>query len=410
MSERLVVIGGGVVGLSTALYAQSRGLSVTIMERTSLGSGASGHNGGIFSLGNCLPTSTPEVIRKLPGMLLDPLSPLAIRWTYLPRLSPWLLRFFLSGRKGRVEEISVALSEMLALSLDAYGPLLPPDAISPSPGHLIGFASEKGFESSSFGLDVRRRRGISLRELAPSEIAELDPALEGKFARGVLVEGAPYVTEPAQTMKVLADRFERAGGTLLIDEVVGFDKSGDSVTAAVGRVHRVEAELFVLAGGAWSKRLAADLGARVPLDTERGYGVHLPDSAVKLRVPLIYAEHHLALTPAGDGALRIVGTDELAGVDAAPDYRRADKLIEATRLIFPELNASGAERWLSFRPSMPDSLPVIGRSPELGNAYLAFGHGHIGFTTGALTGRLVTQAMLGSPTDIDLTPFSPSRF
>lgn len=410
MNDRLVVVGAGVVGLSTALYAQSHGLGVTVVEREFPGAGASGHNGGIFSLGNCLPTSTPDVMWGLPKMLLDPLSPLAIRWRYLPRLVPWLSRFILSGRKSRIEEISVALAQMLELSLDAYEPILPQEAIVRSPGHLIGFATEKGFASASFGLDIRERRGISTRVLGPSEIAELDPALDGRFVRGVLIEDAPFVTEPATTVRLLTERFEGAGGILLRDEIVGFEKSGGSVRAVVGRRERIEGDLFVVAAGAWSKPLAAALGAKVPLDTERGYGVHLPDPGVNLRVPLIYADYHLALTPADDGALRIVGTDELAGVDAPPDYRRADKMIEATRLIFPELNATGAERWLSFRPSMPDSLPVIGRAPEADNAYLAFGHGHIGFTTGAVTGRAVARLMTGQSPGIDLTPFRSNRF
>lgn len=410
MPDRLVIIGGGAVGFSTALYAQSHDLDVTVVERTHPGAGASGHNGGIFSLGNCLPTSTPDVLLGLPRMLADPLSPLAIRWAYLPKLAPWLTRFVLSGRPSRIEEISIVLAQMLERAVDAYEPILPPGSIVPSPGHLIGFASPKAFVSAASSLELRRRRGIAARVLEPDDITDLDPSLQGKFVGGMLIEGAPFVLDPAATVTLLAQRFQEQGGTIVQDEVVGFEISDRSVRTVRGRRDQVPANHVVVAAGAWSKSLAAALGARVPLDTERGYGIHLPTPGVSLRIPLIYADHHIALTPAGDGELRIVGTDELAGIDAPPDPRRIDKLIEATRTIFPLLDSSGSEGWLSFRPSMPDSLPVIDRAPAADNAYLAFGHGHIGFTTAALTGRLVSSMIIGAPPEFDLSPLRAGRF
>jgi D-amino-acid dehydrogenase len=399
------------VGVCTALYLQRSGHQVTVIERLRPGDGASGHNGGIFSIGN-IPTATPGVVRSVPHMLRDPLSPLAIRWSYLPRLAPWLVRFLLASRPTEVERLSVALYSLLDRAMDAYRPLLARDGAAPlvrTDGLLYAYRHDRSFAGAQFDVELRRRRGVALEVLDQAAIGELDPALAGRFRHGVYLPAAEFTPDVQRLNRTLADHVVAGGGRLVQADVVGFETRGDRVEAVSTTAGRVPAEATVLAAGAWSRPLARRLGVRVPLDTERGYGVDLPRPGLELTVPVICMDHHVALTPTATG-VRLAGTAELAGLSAPANPARADRLIEAARVLFPELGTEGARRWMSYRPSTPDSLPVIGRAPRYRNAYLAFGHGHVGLTLGAITGQLVQELIDDRPPTVDLTPFRPTRF
>ena len=407
----VVVVGGGIVGLCTALHLQRRGYEVTICDRGLPGNGASGHNAGLFSISNCVPTATPGVIRSVPKMLADPASPLAIRWRYLPNLAPWLVRFLLASRPRRVEELSLALASLQKQAVRAYADLVPlPDeqAAIFEGGHLLAYGSDAVFKKASYSIGMRRARGVDMQILDAAGVAAAYPALADRIRHGVLVKGS-YYADPQAFTKAVAARFTEAGGRWLQRTVQSFDVKGNRVAAVLTDDGRLEASAVVIAAGAWSRPLIRALGFDTPLDTERGYGVRIPDPGVELNGPLIYMDHHLGITPI-PGALLLAGTDELAGLDAPPDYTRADLLIEAARKLLPGLNTDGAQQWMSFRPSHPDSLPVIGQSPRQENVYLAYGHGHVGFGLGAITGELIGQLVAGEDTTVDLEPFRPTRF
>jgi len=407
----VVVVGGGIIGLCSALHLQRRGYGVAIVDRGPPGNGASGHNAGLFSIGNCLPTATPGVIRAVPKMLLDPLSPLAIRWRYLPRLTPWLARFLLASRPSRVEKLSVAIASLQKQAVRAYSDLLAmpdPDAGLFAGGHLLAYGSEAAFRKAQYGLEVRRARGIHVEVLDRRAVAALYPALSGRISRGVLVPDSYYCDPPTFTAAVAA-RFREAGGRWLEHTVRGFRIEADRVSAVETDGGRLGASVVVIAAGAWSRSLVRALGFDTPLDTERGYGVRIPDPGIALDGPLIYMDRHVGITPV-PGWLLLAGTDELAGLSAPAIYARADALIRAAQELFPDMNTDGAEKWMSFRPSHPDSLPVIGRSPRQKNVYLAYGHGHLGFTMAAITGELVGQLVDAERTTVDLEPFRPTRF
>jgi len=497
---RAVVIGGGTVGLCCAMHLLRRGYEVTVMDRGAPGNGASGHNAGLFSVGNCLPTSTPGVIRSVPRMLTDPHSPLAIRWRYLPRMLPWLLRFIASGRPAQVERASVAIAGLVKQALRAWEEVLPPGAsegVVINGGHLLGYGTDAVFAKAAFAIETRQRRGIDMRILDAEGVAGLAPILEGRFRHGVYIPRGPWA-DPRLLCAALTDLLVSEGGRRLSAEVTGFAQSDDRVTVVETADEKVAADVVVIAAGAWSKHLTRMLGFATPLDTERGYGVDLPDPGVDLPFPIISMDYHFAMTPlpggrrlsaevtgfaqsddrvtvvetadekvAADvvviaagawskhltrmlgfatpldtergygvdlpdpgvdlpfpiismdyhfamtplpGGLRLAGTDELAGLEAPPDFRRADRLVDATRLVFPELRTHGAERWMSYRPSHPDSLPVIGRAPRHTNVYLAYGHGHIGFTLAAITGEIVGQLVSNEDPALDPAPFRPTRF
>ena len=409
--ESVVVVGGGAVGLCCALHLLRRGHRVTVVDRGVPGDGASGHNAGLFSVGNCLPTATPGVIRSVPKMLVDPYSPLAIRWTYLPRMVPWLLRFIASGRPAQVERASVAIAGLVKQALRAWEDVLPihdSEGVVIEGGHLLGYGTDAVFAKAAFAIETRRRRGIDMRVLDEDGVADLSPILEGRFRHGVYIPRGPWAN-PRQLCKVLTDRMVAAGGRRVTGEVTGFVRSGDRVIAAETTSGKMEAGVVVIAAGAWSKSLTRMLGFTTPLDTERGYGVDLPDPGVELPFPIISMDYHFGMTPLPNG-LRLAGTDELAGLEAPPDYRRADRLVDATKLVFPELRTHGAKRWMSYRPSHPDSLPVIGRAPRHSNVFLAYGHGHIGFTLAAITGEIIGQLVSNENPSVDPAPFHPSRF
>ena len=407
----VVVAGGGIVGLCSALHLQRRGHSVTVVDRGPPGNGASGHNAGLFSVANCIPTATPGVIRSVPKMLLDPTSPLAIRWRYLPKLTPWLVRFLVSGRPGRVERISLTLAGLQKQALRALSDLLPvpdPDAGLFAGGHLLAYGSDAAFEKARYGIEMRKARGVKVEILDAAGVARRHPALEGRISHGVVVPGS-YYADPRVFTTALAARFTEGGGRWLQGVVRSFRVEGDRVTAVQTDRASIQASKVVIAAGAWSRPLVRALGFDTPLDTERGYGARIPDPGIDLDGPLIYVDHHVGITPV-PGGLMLAGTDELAGLRAPPDYRRADLLIKAAKQLFPRMNADGAEKWMSFRPSHPDSLPVIGRSPRQHNVYLAYGHGHLGFTLGAITGEMIGQLVDGEETTVDVEPFRPSRF
>jgi glycine/D-amino acid oxidase-like deaminating enzyme len=407
----VVVVGAGIVGACTALALQRTGRSVTLIERGEPGSEASGHNGGAF-WGDCMPVGTPEVIRALPRMLVDPMSPLAIRWRDVPRLTPWLTRYALASRRRRVEEISLALGALTSRGVEAYRDLTADfdvEDIFEQKGILSGYSKLSSFESGSKTFELRRRRGVPYEVLDADSVGSREPLLAGKVACGVYFPSARYTTDPQRFTNVLVAEFEAAGGRRLKTEATGFDVRGDVVATVRTGVGEVSAGAVVICAGPWSRKLLRMLRADVPLEVERGYGIDLPAPGMSLACPFVFEDHHVAFSPHRDG-LRLSGRNELAGLAAPPKFRLADNLLRSAKELFPDLETQGASRWMRSRPSTPDSLPVIGPAPRHRNAYLAFGHGHKGLGTGAITARLIRELIDGDEPTINLAPYQLSRF
>lgn len=407
------MIGGGIVGICVALYAQETGRQVTVVERRTPGWSASGHNAGVLAVAEPMPTGEPGVVRKVPHMLRDPLSPLAIRWSYLPRLAPWLVRFVLASRVRRVEVIGESLHGLTAHIVDAYRPLLDacPEAarLVRDSGVLQVYGEDASFAGTQLALELRRRLGTSFDVLDNDGIAAQDPFLAGRFRHAIHFPDWWSTTDPEALTLLLADRFQDRGGAMRRAEVHELVVRGGAVRGVETSAGDIDADETVIAAGAWSRRLVRQLGFDVPLDTERGYGVDLPAPGFELRFPVVSGDHHFAMTPLRSG-LRLAGTAELAGLAAPPNYARADTLVKAARLAFPELRTEGARPWMAFRPSMPDSLPVIGQAPRHRGVYLAFGHGHKGLGQAAITGKLIQELLDGKEPTVDLAPFRPTRF
>lgn len=406
-----LVVGAGIVGTCVALQLQCSGRSVALVERGTPGEEASGHNGGAFS-GDCLPTGMPQVIKGLPRLLRDPYSPLAIRWQYLPRLAPWLVRFAMASRPGRVEQISAALGSLMVRGVNAYRPLVAgtdAEAMLRSRGFLFGYQYADPRVAANFSLELRRRRGIEFEILDAPEIAKRSPILAGRFQHGVYLPSAYFTVDPGAFTRTLVAQFVARGGRFEQAAVNGFSFRNGTVQAVLTSAGPRVVGSVVIAAGPWSNLLLRHLGTDVPLDVERGYGVDLPDPGLQLDFPVVVGERSISITPFRNG-LRVTGLDELAGISAPPNIRLVDRIIHGARAAFPELRTNGATTWMRRRPSMPDSLPIIGRAPKQRNVYLAFGHGHKGLCMGAITGQLIKELMDGQRPSIDVAPFSPNRF
>jgi D-amino-acid dehydrogenase len=406
-----VVVGGGIVGVSTALQIQRTGRKVMLIERGTPGNEASGHNGGMFS-DDCLPTGLPNVIVSLPRLLLDPESPLVIRLRYLPSLAPWMIRFALNSRPSRVEAISSALYSLMRRGVEAYRPLIAgteAESILRNRGHLYAYRRREALNPNAFVFHLRQRRGVTYEILDDAAMSKLSPLFAGRFETGVYFPKAHWTTDPRAFTQTLLASFVEKGGRIEQAEVRDFSTTARRVVGVRTDSGTVTTGSVVIAAGPWSRGLLRRLGSDVPLDVERGYGADLPQPGLRPEVPVILADVHSALTPHRVG-LRLAGYDELASIAAPADPQLPQRLIRSARKVFPELCAEGGSFWMRRRPSTPDSLPVIGRAPRFDNAYLAFGHGHKGLCMGAITGKLIQELMDEAPTTVDVRPFRPTRF
>ncbi len=418
------VIGAGIVGVSAALFLQRDGHRVTLIDRTGPAAGASFGNAGGLVTTSCAPLGLPGLLRRTPRMLLDPRGPLVVRWAYLPRIAPWLIGLLRASRPERVERIADALAALSKLTEAPWRDLARQagiaDLLRPV-GWLKVYETDAGFAASAVERDLLSRRGLPFQVLNADEVRQLEPGLAPIFKHGFFQHEALFVANPGRAVEALAADFVRQGGRLRTDEITGIHPSTGPSTGPGARPdarpHRlltasggeIEAEVVVLAAGAWSRGLARRLGARVPLDTERGYHLMLPPAEPGLGRPTVHGEQAFTLSPMEDG-IRLASQVEFAGLAAPPDYRRVRGLLPAARRMLPSLAAEERSAWLGFRPSLPDSLPVIGPAPAAADAYLAFGHGHLGMAQGPLTGRIVADLVAGRDPGLDLSPYRPDRW
>jgi D-amino-acid dehydrogenase len=418
--EAVAVIGAGIIGACVAAYLQRDRHKVTLIDHAAPGSGASLGNGGMLSGSSIIPVAMPGIAAKVPGWLMDAGGPLTIRWSHLPALAPWLWRFLAAARPEKVEAQAAALRALLAPSLDNYAPIVRDagaEHLIHQRGTLYLYGSEQSFRNDARNTDIRQRNGVEIEEVTGADLRALEPDLAPQFTHARLVRTNGHVSDPRALVEALVAQAVARGATLLRERVTGFEHNGAGINAVITDQGRHACAHTVLACGAWSKTLAAQLGDKVPLDTERGYHVIVKNPERGPRTPTLYVDGNFGATPM-DMGLRVIGTVELAGLDAPPNWKRANMLLSKAQALYPGLAAGLASdsedarltRWLGFRPSMPDSLPVIGPSSRFANAWYAFGHGHVGMCAGSTTGRVMAD-LIGQRTPcVPLAPFSAQRF
>jgi glycine/D-amino acid oxidase-like deaminating enzyme len=409
--RRVLIVGAGIVGVQCAIALRRRGFAVTVVDERGPGEGTSFGNAGSIALTGVTPIAMPGLIWQVPRMLLDPLGPLSIRWSYLPQLAPWLWQFLRAGSRARVEQITASLATLINRVWTDWDDVIAQAGIGDlftRRGTLYVYETDKGFTDAAYGWELRFRHGLRARRLDARQIMELEPALAPIFRHGYLAEDPGHVADPYKVVLRLAAHLQRIGGEIKRGRVVGFEGTAPK-TVVLADGGRLEGDALVIAAGAWSKPLCKMLGLDVPLDTERGYNTTLPDPGVMPSRPISPAESHFYITPMEIG-LRIGGAVEFAGLDAPPNFARSKALLKLGQRVLPGLRTEGGREWMGFRPSMPDSMPVISVSPREPSVFLAFGHGHLGLTGSATTGRLIGELVAGDRTSIDVTPFSVARF
>jgi D-amino-acid dehydrogenase len=408
----ILVIGAGVVGLSTALYLQRSGREVVIVDPLPAG-GASFGNAGMISADTAVPIALPGMLAKVPSWLRDPLGPLAVRPSYLMRALPWLVRWIAAGRLPRVLEISDAMRRLHRDAFACWRELLGgphfADLIRPV-GQVHVWESAEETQHAALERDLRQRHGIASETLSADDLRQMFPGISATVRRGILVPGNGYTVNPQRLVATLERLLIAAGGKVLPERVMKIiPGKGSARYALMTNVGFHAADDIVIAAGAWSARLLAPLGVRLPLETERGYHVMLPAPGISLTTTISNKSRSFGVTPMEHG-LRVAGTVEIAGLDAPPDERRAEALIGNVRRMFPGIATHGHRLWMGFRPSTPDSLPILGELEKWPGVFLAFGHGHFGMTGGPPSGKLLALLVNRRPAHIDPIAYSPKRF
>lgn len=414
--NRIAVIGGGIIGVCSALWLQREGARVIIIEQSEVGKGSSFGNAGCLNGSSVVPISMPGILKKVPGYLMDPSGPLVIRPSYAHKIAPWLWRFIKAGTQDGVTAQAVALRNMLRDPFASYQPLVEGTRVQQlmkRAGHLIVYRSEADYADDALAWRLRRDNGVVYEELRGSALREFEPSLAPDVALGVFLRQNSHLVDPFEFVKGLSELFLAGGGEIINARAKGFDVEEQRLKAVVTEGQSIRASKAVIACGAHSLSLTKGLGDVIPLDTERGYHIMISELEVTPRVPITDASGKYVITPMREG-LRIAGTVEFAGLDSKPDYRRATMLIPQAREILPGLAQKYPKErlslWMGCRPSIPDSLPVIGSSRKSADIVYAFGHGHVGMAGGSSTGMLVRDLVLGLPPSMPVEAFSPRRF
>jgi D-amino-acid dehydrogenase len=410
--RRVIVIGAGIVGACCGYALVRAGFDdVVMIEKDEPGRAASYGNSGSIGLSSSPPLGVPGMLKDVPRMLLDPEHALVIRWRHLPRALPWFLKFARSLAPERVEAIARARAALLSHAGSAYEDLLAeigkPELIYHS-GLIFAYETEEAFAGARYGLELRRRTGIEVREMDGAAAREMEPALSDKVRRAVFLPNVRTTTHPLRVTEAIVEAFRKRGGRLVKEAVSGFERNTDAVSTVLTHGGRYEADLVVVAAGAWSRDLVRALGDPVPLESERGYHIMIDGARHLPAIPVVSADRNVSIITM-EGQLRMTTMAEFAAIDAPPDHERALRVFQAAASIVRDLEVKVASRWVGSRPSTPDSLPVIGRSRTARNVLYAFGHGHLGVTFGAITGRLIGQLARDERPNIDISPYRPGR-
>ncbi len=417
--SHVVVIGAGIVGAASAVELLRDGHRVSILDPGEPGGeqAASFGNGCWLSPSSVVPMSAPGIWRKVPGWLADPLGPLTIRWRYLPRMASWLARFLAAGAtEAKVAATARALRPLVAGAPERHLRLAEEAGVGEliqRTGLLYVFPSRADFEAEALAWRVRQDAGVRWIELGEDELRQREPAIDRRYRFGLLVEEGGHCRDPGAYVAALVRHAQALGAERHTARATGFRIEAGRLRAVRTEAGEIECDKAVIAAGARSRALAAAAGDRVPLESERGYHATIKLPEIAPRLPVMPSDGKMSITHMA-GGLRIAGQVELAGLEAAPNWRRAEILRDFAVRLFPglprEIPVGRVSFWMGHRPSMPDSLPCIGPASATADIVHAFGHGHIGLAAGATTGRLVADLVSGRSPAFEARPYRAQRF
>ncbi len=410
--QDIVIVGGGIVGVATAALLAETGRDVLVIDRTGICEETSAGNAAAFAFSDILPLASKGVMRKVPGWLMDPLGPFTIRPSYLPKMVPWLYRFWRASNAAAQARTATAQAAIMRLAESEMLGLVDRAALRGmvrEDGNLELYESEAELAASQPGWDVREKTGIVYEHVRGSRLAELQPGLSPRFVAGTFVPGWMNVSEPKLFGQAIWAYAESRGARFQRGEVRAARPAGGGARLTLADGGEIAAAHLIVMAGAWSRGLAGAFGDPVPLDTERGYNTTLPVGSFDVKRQLTFPGHGFVITPLETG-LRVGGAVEFGGLALPPNFARANAMLKKAAMFLPGLRTEGGRQWMGYRPSMPDSLPIIGRASRGGNIYYGFGHGHLGLTQAAATGRLIRDLVNDAAPAIDIEPFKPQRF
>ena len=408
------IIGSGIQGICIGLQLIKRGIPVTLFDRydpiSSEFKSASYGNAGHFSPYAVLQFNRPDILYDVPKMLFSSYGPLALKWNHVPKMIPWLLHYLKNCNKKSMLHTAKYMHQILSLSNDAYEEIfkeIDTTNLIDKKG-IIYVWTKKNIKSREIEIKVRNDLGINQKLLSQKEILELEPNLQPVFDSGVVYEDAMHARDPHGILKEIFKLFLNKGGKFIQENVTSLKQISKNEIIIKSENEEYSFEKTVIASGAFSKNLTDQLGENIPLDTERGYHVHFKNMDHLISRPVIFLDRGFGMTPMNQG-LRAVGTVELGGLKNSLSKKRIDYLIKSAKELLPELE-NHEDEWLGFRPTLPDFLPIIGPSLKNKNIIYAFGHHHLGWTLGAITGKIVSGIVAEEKTNLDLSPYSSKRF
>lgn len=408
---RTIVIGAGIVGVATALWLARAGRQVTLVDRLPPGEGTSHGNAGVLAACAMVPVTTPGLLAKAPKMLLSPDFPLFMRWSYLPRLMPWLSQYLAFANDGDTRRIAEHLNFIVGDSVEQHlelaGNTQADQFLVPS-DYQFAYRTRDAFDADSYAWSLRRQYGFDPEILEGASVQDKEPALGQDINLLAVVKRHGHITSPGRYVKSLAEVFQLAGGSLQQAAVRDIELAGDKVQSVVTDQGTLACDSVVIATGVWSGPLATKLGIKVPMESERGYHVIFKNPSQSLSVPTMITSGKFVATPMVDG-LRCAGIVEFGGLEAGPSKPPIDFLMRQVKSTFPDMTYTATEEWLGHRPAPTDSLPFIGQIRNTG-IYTGFGHQHIGLTGSAKTGRLLAGLITGEQNADELAAFRPDRF
>ena len=405
------VIGAGIQGVCISLWLIKKGFEVTLIDREDPGKeSASYGNAGHFSPYASVPVNRPDILVDVPTMLLSSMGPLALKWNYVPKMIPWFIKFIKNCSKKNMLHTTKYMHQILDLALPAYDELFEDINVSElveSKG-IIYFWTNKDLKSRELEINMRKELGVKQQLLTPHEIHDLEPHIKQIYHGGVLYPNARHTRNPKKVLLKLFDLFIKKGGHFEKQNVQSISFTTDNKPVIKTNLNFYNFDKAVIACGAFSKKITDQLGEKIPLDTERGYHVHFKGHDHLLTRPVIFLNRGFGITPMEQG-LRVVGTVEFGGLDNPVSKKRILNLVNNAKYLFPELTEHHDE-WLGFRPTLPDFLPVMGPSKNYKNLFYSFGHHHLGWTLGAISGKIVSGMIAGENTNLDLSAYNSTRF
>ena len=411
LKSSVVVIGAGIQGVCISLFLIKKGFKVTLIDRDEPGKeSASYGNAGHFSPYASVPINRPDILVDVPSMLLSSTGPLALKWNYVTKMIPWFLRFIKNCSKKNMMHTAKYMHQILDLALPAYDELFEDIDISGLVENkgIMYFWTDKDLKSRELEINIRKELGVKQQLLSPHEIHDLEPHIKKIYHGGVLYPEARHARNPKKILLKLIDLFIKRGGKFEKKNISSISFTADNKPVIKTNINFYTFDKAVIACGAFSKKITDQLNEKIPLDTERGYHVHFKGYDHLLSRPVIFLNRGFGITPMEQG-LRVVGTVEFGGLNNPPSKKRIQNLINNAKYLFPELGKHEDE-WLGFRPTLPDFLPVMGQSKNHKNLFYSFGHHHLGWTLGAISGKIISKIISGEKTNLNLEPYSSLRF